>query len=63
MGASDGRGTPGLEFAWEIKAKQKDTDQLRLEPADELFDIREYYVDYGQEAADYIEELMEGRVV
>ena len=54
------QGTPGLAFGWEVKAKQKDFDQLRLERADEPFTVPEQR--YGAEAAQYITELKNGRV-
>ena len=54
------QGTPGLAFGWEIKAKQKDFDQLRLERADEPFTVPEQR--YGAEAAQYITELKNRRV-
>lgn len=54
-------GTPGLEFAWEIKAKQSGYTQTRLEDAD-----REYTVDaddYGTTAAAHLEEIQRERGV
>ena len=54
------QGTPGLAFGWEVKAKQKDFDQLRLERADEPFTVPEQR--YGAEAAQYITELKNRRV-
>ncbi|MBQ3268892.1 MAG: hypothetical protein IJH09_03130 [Clostridia bacterium] len=54
------QGTPGLAFGWEVKAKQKDFDQLRLERADEPFAVPEQK--YGMEAVQYITELKNGRV-
>lgn len=54
------QGTPGLSFGWELKAKQADFDQLRMEKQDI------YYTppatDLGVEAASYIENLREGRI-
>lgn len=52
-------GEPGLAFGWELKAKQKDFDQLRLErqPQKET----ETSVDYGEEAANYYFQLEEER--
>ena len=32
-------GTPGMSFGWEVKAKQRDYDQLRLERNDEKFTV------------------------
>ena len=54
------RGTPGLSFAWEVKAKQADYDQTRLNKTEE-FAIPATQ-DYGVKAAVYIEELKEGRI-
>ena len=53
------QGTAGMKFGWELKAKQKDFDQLRLEKDEEEF----YPVgtDYGKEAEKYLKELEEGR--
>jgi hypothetical protein len=54
------QGTPGLAFGWEIKAKQRDYDQLRLERADEPFAVPEQ--SYGADAAQYIEDIKKERV-
>ena len=57
------KGTPGLKFAWEMKAKQIGTDQQRLERSsafDSELDREE--TDYGVLAEEYISELMEGRI-
>lgn len=54
------KGTPGLSFGWELKAKQADFDQKRLDKTDS-FEL-EPQVDYGAEAASYINELKEGRI-
>ena len=54
------QGTPGLAFGWEIKAKQRDYDQLRLERADKPFTVPEQ--SYGADAAKYITELKNRRV-
>lgn len=53
-------GTPGTAFGWEIKAKQRDYEQRRLDRNDERFSVPAQQ--YGAEAAQYIEELMNGRV-
>jgi hypothetical protein len=53
-------GTPGLSFGWELKAKQADFDQKRLDKTDS-FEL-EPQVDYGAEAASYINDLKEGRL-
>lgn len=52
------QGTAGLRFGWELKAKQSDYDQLRLERMPERMDEG---IDYGREAARYIQRLEEGR--
>lgn len=54
------QGTPGLAFGWEIKAKQRDYDQLRLERADEPFTVPEQ--SYGADAAQYINEIRKERI-
>lgn len=61
-------GTPGLKFGWEIKAKQSDFDQYRLEK--EMGDITrverdmdEREIDYGQELIEHIATLKQERMV
>ena len=53
-------GESGLAFGWELKAKQKDFDQLRLEKQDDT--PREQEIDYGTLGCNYYIELEEGRV-
>lgn len=53
-------GEPGLAFGWELKAKQKDFDQLRLEKIDDTPIEKE--PDYGELGCQYYSELEEGRV-
>lgn len=54
------QGTAGLAFGWELKAKQTDQTQKRL---DRMMDIElEPQTDYGTLAADYLTELHEGRL-
>lgn len=53
-------GTPGLAFGWEIKAKQADFDQLRMERNDEKFNVPQQT--YGEDAAQYIDELRKERI-
>ena len=69
-------GTPGLSFGWEVKCKQKDFDQLRLE---QKFDsvnnesrdygamageaIADAYTDYGEAGADYVQQIQEGILI
>lgn len=52
-------GTPNLSFGWEIKAKQSDFDQLRLERNDEKFSVPDQT--YGEDAAAHIQELYNER--
>ena len=53
------RGEPGLSFGWELKAKQKDFDQLRLEREQEE---PEHGRDYGSEGTAFYINLQEGRI-
>ena len=53
-------GTPGLAFGWEIKAKQRDYDQLRLDRKDSAFTPTSE--DYGAMAAQYINNINLGRI-
>ena len=53
-------GTPNLAFGWEIKARQKDFDQKRLDRNEAYPDIST--TDYGESAAQYIEDLQKGRI-
>ena len=53
------QGEPGLAFGWELKAKQKDFDQMRLEkPQEEI----EKGIDYGEQGSSYYINLEEGRM-
>ena len=52
-------GTAGLSFGWEMKAKQIDLDQLRLESAP--IPIQKDDTSYGIDAANYIQGINEGR--
>lgn len=52
-------GEPGLSFGWELKAKQKDFDQLRLEREQEE---PEHGRDYGSEGTAFYINLQEGRI-
>lgn len=54
-------GDAGLAFGWEIKAKQFDHVQLRLEN-DNMFIVEGNAIDYPKEAEDYIYRLKEGRL-
>ncbi len=53
------QGTAGLKFGWELKAKQRDYEQLRLEEYKEKTDLNT--PDYGGMASQFIQELEEGR--
>lgn len=53
-------GTPGMAFGWEIKAKQRDYDQRRMDKADRRFTMPRQ--SYGEDAAEYIKGLKNGRV-
>lgn len=53
------QGEPGLSFGWELKAKQKDFDQMRLEREQEEL---EQGVDYGALGNSYYINLEEGRM-
>ena len=55
------QGTPGLAFGWEIKAKQRDYDQKRLDRAEEPY--KPETTDYGAEAAQYIDNLKKEREI
>lgn len=54
------QGTPGLAFGWEIKAKQRDYDQLRLERYDKQFDVPKQT--YAKDAEYYLDKLRKGRI-
>ena len=53
-------GTPGLSFGWEIKGKQKDYDQHRLDIYRQ--EERKEKTDYADLAAQYIERIKQGRI-
>lgn len=53
------KGEPGLSFGWELKAKQKDFDQLRLEFEHETMPEPH---NYGEEGNEFYEKLKEGRI-
>lgn len=55
------QGTAGLSFGWELKAKQRDFDQYRLEKF-EIEEHKETTTDYGKLASDFLRELEEGRI-
>lgn len=52
-------GEPGLRFGWEIKAKQRDFDQRRLDTAEQPYTLTE--TDYGALAAAHINEIRQER--
>ena len=53
------QGTPGLAFGWEVKAKQRDFDQKRLDRAEDPFEVPEQT--YGDDAANHIDEIRKER--
>lgn len=53
-------GTPGMSFGWEVKAKQRDYDQLRLERNDEKFTVPTQT--YGEDAAKHINDIQKERI-
>jgi hypothetical protein len=53
-------GTPGMKFGWEVKAKQRDYDQLRLERNDEKFAVPTQT--YGEDAAKHINDIQKERI-
>lgn len=53
-------GTPGLTFGWEVKARQIDFDQLRLDA--DLGKTSTGTTDYGKEAAAHVVAVTEGRI-
>ena len=55
------RGTAGLSFGWELKAKQAGYDQIRLDRFVEPTEEKVQRIDYGELAADYFTQLEEGR--
>ena len=52
-------GTPGMAFGWEIKAKQRDYDQRRLERNDAPFTVPTH--NYGDDATQHIDEIRKDR--
>jgi hypothetical protein len=52
-------GTPNMAFGWEIKAKQRDFDQRRLDRNDEPFTVPTQT--YGEDAAKHIEDIRKER--
>jgi hypothetical protein len=63
-------GAPGTEFGWEIKAKQADFDQRRLEekrlemekPEQPDFSYQVTEMDYGKMASEHIKSLRDERI-
>ena len=53
------QGTPGLAFGWEVKAKQRDFDQRRLDRAEEPFTVPQQT--YGEDAVNHINEIKKER--
>ena len=56
------KGTPGLAFGWELKAKQFDFDQLRLERSMDLLNL-ENNINYAQELINHINGIAKEREV
>ena len=54
-------GTPNLAFGWELKAKQRNYEQLRLEQNDMLISLK--MQTYGSDAQQYVEDLKKGRIM
>ena len=52
------QGEPGLAFGWELKSKQKDFDQLRLDREEHGVD---FGINYGEQGNAYFINLEEGR--
>lgn len=63
-------GTSGTEFGWEIKAKQADFDQRRLEekklemekPEQQDFGCQVTEIDYGEMASEHVKSLRDERI-
>ena len=55
------KGTPGLRFGWEMKARQKDYDQRRLDRYEITVAGAGEGIDYAQEAIEHIISIQEGR--
>ena len=55
------KGTPNLPFGWEVKGKQIDYKQVRLEDYNTIEPITLNEVNYGSLAATYLKELKEER--
>lgn len=55
------RGTAGLSFGWELKAKQAGYDQDRLERFSQPHEGEEPSTDYGKLAAEFLRDLERGR--
>lgn len=55
------KGTPNMRFAWEIKGKQADFDQYRLEPNIRNVETKNE-IDYTQDAIDHITEIQQERM-
>lgn len=53
-------GTPGMHFGWEIKARQSEFDQLRLESTAMPYEVNTE--DYGELAKNYIDSLYDERM-
>lgn len=56
-------GTPGLSFGWELKAKQSDFDQYRLETDDLINTNIQNSIDYANELNQHIRDIQHEREV
>lgn len=54
-------GTPGMEFGWELKGKQIDYTQLRLDRRADEYDL-DTVTNYGDEAIEHIQEINNERI-
>lgn len=55
-------GDQGTAFGWEVKAKQFDFDQERLDRNEDVLDINTDTIDYGGEAMNHIREIKQERI-
>lgn len=56
-------GTPDLSFGWELKAKQSDFDQYRLEPEGLTYINTNSNIDYATELSQHIQDIQHEREV
>ncbi len=53
-------GSPGMAFGWEVKARQRDFDQRRLD--EPIAEAQDAATDFGEMALEHIENLNRGRM-